>query len=72
VGDVITVTWTLTAYSDPASFSSIDIAPDLLSLTGPLPTDLFIDVNASVPEPGTPLLIASGLIAIWWYRRRAA
>jgi hypothetical protein len=73
VGDVITVAWTLTAYSDPASFDSIDVSQDLLNLTGPLPTDLFMSVNASTaPEPGTPLLIASGLVAIWLYRRRAA
>ena len=70
LGDIITVTWTLTAYSDPASFDSIDVSQDLLNLTGPLPADLFMDVNASTPEPGTPLLIASGLVAIWLYRRR--
>ncbi len=72
VGDVITVLWTLTAFSDPASIDSIDFSQDLLNLAGPLPTDLFMDVNASTaPEPATPLLIASGLVAIWLYRRRS-
>lgn len=70
VGDVITVSWTLTAYSDPASFDSIDVSQDLLNLTGPLPTDLFMDVNASTPEPGSSLMIGIGLVAIWYYQRR--
>jgi hypothetical protein len=72
VGDVLTVTWTLTAYADPAHFDSFDpsLDTDLLNLTGPLPTDLFIGTNASnAPEPGVALLMGSGLVAIWLYRR---
>lgn len=73
VGDIVTVSWTLSAYSDPASFSSIDIAQDLLNLTGPLPADAFLAVDSTTtPEPGTPILIASGLLGIWLYRRRVA
>jgi hypothetical protein len=67
VGDVITVSWVITGYSDPANFNVIDLSPDLLSLTGPLPSDLFI--NTSTPEPATPLLIGCGLAAIWLCRR---
>jgi hypothetical protein len=73
VGDVISVEWTLTAYSDPASFDSIDptLQTDLLNLTGPLPGDAFIGVNDTsvTPEPGMPLLMGGGLVAIWLYRR---
>ncbi len=71
VGDIITVLWTLTVYSDPASIDTIDLSQDLLNLTGPLPTDLFV-ASTTVPEPGTPLLIGSGLAAAWLYRRRRA
>jgi hypothetical protein len=73
VGDIISVAWTLTAYSDPASIDSFDptLSLDLLNLTGPLATDSFMAVNGTVvaPEPGMPLLIGSGLVAIWLYRR---
>jgi hypothetical protein len=69
VGDVITVAWTITGYSDPANFDVLDIAPDLLNLTGPLPTDVFV-ATGDVPEPGMWLLVGSGLIAIWLYRRQ--
>jgi hypothetical protein len=70
VGDVITVSWTLTAFADPASFDSIDITQDLLNLTGPLPTDLFMQISSATPEPGTPLLIGSGVVGLWLCRRR--
>ena len=71
MGDTISVSWALTAYADPASIDSIDPTPDLLNLTGPLPDDSFISVNATslIPEPGLPLLLASGLVGIWLYRR---
>jgi len=73
VGDTISVAWTLTAYSDPASFDSIDptLQTDLLNLTGPLPSLDFAAVNGTVvtPEPGLPLLLGSGLVGIWLYRR---
>jgi len=72
VGDIITVEWTLTAFADPASFDSINISQDLLNLTGPLPTDLFTQVSSATPEPGTPLLIGSGVVGLWLYRRRRA
>ncbi len=68
IGDVITATWTMTAYADPANFNVFDISPDLLGLTGPLPTLTFVDVAA--PEPGALVLLASGLLALWAYRRR--
>lgn len=73
VGDIISVAWTLTAYSDPASIDSIDPTLDLLNLTGPLPDDIFMAANAATvaPEPGMALLIGSGLAAIWLYRRQS-
>jgi hypothetical protein len=53
VGDTISVAWTLTAYSDPASFDSINVTQDLLNLAGPLPTDVFVTANGTAtPEPG--------------------
>jgi hypothetical protein len=57
VGDVLSVSYAITGYADPASFSSFDPtdSTDLLSLTGPLPTDSFI--SGSVPEPGALLLV---------------
>jgi hypothetical protein len=70
VGDVITVAWTLTAYSDPASLDTIDVTQDLLNLTGPLPTDAFMNVSGSAPEPGTLLLMGSGLVGAWVFSRR--
>jgi iron complex transport system permease protein len=47
-------------------------ASDLLNLTGSLPGLAFTDVsgtNVVSPEPGMPLLMASGLAAVWFYRR---
>jgi hypothetical protein len=76
VGDVISVEWTMTVFSDPASFDSIDatLQTDLLNLTGPLPALAVTDVsgaNVATPEPGMPVLMASGLAAIWLYRRES-
>jgi hypothetical protein len=67
IGDVITATWTLTTYADPASIDVIDLTPDLLNLSGPLPALTFVD--AATPEPGVTVLTLLGLIAIWLYRR---
>jgi hypothetical protein len=77
VGDIISVKWTMTVYADPASIDSIDALSqaDLLNLTGPLPGLAFADVSgtyvSATPEPGTPLSIISGLVAIWLYRRKS-
>jgi hypothetical protein len=67
IGDMITATWTLTAYTDPASIDIIDFTPDLLNLTGPLPSLTLVD--AATPEPGVMVLTLIGLITICLYRR---
>ena len=65
VGDVITVTATLTAYADPASFSTFDLSlqPDLLNLTGPLAATDFVG-TASVPEPASIVLCGLGVLGV--------
>lgn len=67
-GDLLTVSATLTAYSDPASFDTIDLTPDLLSLTGPLPSFSFVSTEV-VPEPATVLLVCGALAALGLFRR---
>jgi hypothetical protein len=71
VGDVISVSAALTAYSDPASFGSILPGNDLLNLTGPLPgLSLVTSDSAPAPEPGTWILLGMALPAILLMRRR--
>lgn len=70
VGDAISVESTVTAYSDPASFSSFfptDL--DLLGLTGPLPGLDLVGTTAT-PEPSTFGLLACGVIVLAGLRKR--
>jgi hypothetical protein len=63
VGDVISVQATVTAYSDPSSFSSFFLpGNDLLNLTGPLSAIDLVGTTTAAPEPSTFGLL-SGAIA---------
>jgi hypothetical protein len=73
VGDILSVSTALTAYSDPASFDSIfpETEPDLLNLTGPLAEISLADTpTAATPEPSTVLLLAGALMALPGFRKR--
>jgi hypothetical protein len=73
VGDILSVSAALTAYSDPASFSSFDPAfdLDLLSLTGPLPENALVGTaDTATPEAGTSILLGLGLSATLLIGRR--
>ncbi len=61
VGDVISVSATVTAYSDPASIDVFFPDIDLLDLTGPL-ASLDLVSTAPLPEPSTFALFAGGLL----------
>jgi hypothetical protein len=65
-GDVITVKATITAYADPASFDTFDVAPlDLLALTGPLPDVSFVTPDSQpLPEPGALLLLSGAALLL--------
>lgn len=72
VGDILSISATLTAYSDPASFDSISpfSESDLLSLTGPLAGLQFADTpTLATPEPATWMLLGLGLTASFLIRR---
>ena len=70
VGDSISVDATLTAYSDPASFSSFfPTDADLLGLTGPLP-GLDLVATTATPEPSTFGLLACGAFVLAGVRKR--
>jgi hypothetical protein len=67
VGDILSVSTALTAYTDPASFDAIspDLELDLLNLTGPLPGIEFGDTpTETTPEPSTILLMAGCFMAL--------
>ncbi len=66
IGDVLSVSTALTAYSDPASFDAIspDLEFDLLDLTGPLPGIELGDTPTVTPEPSTVLLMAGCFMAL--------
>lgn len=67
VGDILSISAALTAYSDPASIESILPDVDLLNLTGPLAEINLADTTplaASTPEPSTTLLMAGALVAL--------
>jgi hypothetical protein len=79
VGDIFSVSASLTAFSDPASFSSIspDFELDLLNLTGPLPgiqlaATPTTSSTSATPEPGTWLLLGLGVTAMLRARRAKA
>ncbi len=70
VGDAISVQATLTAYSDPASFSSFFATDnDLPSLTGPPPGLVLVATTATL-EPSTFGLLACGAIVLAGVRKR--
>ncbi len=71
VGDVVSVLVTLTAYSDPASFSSIfPLDLDLLNLTGPLPDLALTGTQAATPEPATLGVLAAAALGLCGLRKR--
>jgi hypothetical protein len=69
VGDILSVSYSLTGYSDPASFHTFDpdLSLDLLNLTGPLPTISLIS-TPSVPEPASIGLVAFGVLSVVGFR----
>jgi hypothetical protein len=76
VGDRITTTSLLTAYADPASFSSFDPtnSTDLLALTGPLPTISFVGTTTT-PEPASLIMLGVGALcvlgcSVWQWRKQ--
>jgi hypothetical protein len=66
IGDILSVSTSLTAYSDPANFDSLSPLTelDLLNLTGPLAGIELADTPSSTttPEPSTGLLLAAGFL----------
>ena len=65
VGDILSISTALTAYSDPASIDSILPDVDLLNLTGPLAEINLADTTPlgnSAPEPSTIVLMAGALV----------
>jgi hypothetical protein len=65
VGDILSVSTSLTAYSDPANFDSLlpQTELDMLNLTGPLAGIELADTPSSTtPEPSTGLLLAAGFL----------
>ncbi len=71
VGDLLTVTYTLTGFADPAMFNTFDPtnSTDLLALTGPLPDNLLIG-TAAVPEPASLSLLAVGVLGVLGHSAR--
>jgi hypothetical protein len=67
-GDIFTVESTLTIYADPAHFDIFDAQFDteLINATG---TSLPGYSTASVPEPGTFVILGAGLIGLVAVRR---
>jgi hypothetical protein len=67
VGDILSVSYALTAYTDPASIEMFDPTfgnDDLLNLTGPLPTDVTFVSSAAVPEPSSIVMMALGVLSV--------
>ena len=65
VGDILSVSYAVTGFADPASFSTFDPTNsiDLLSLTGPLPTDALVG-SVPTPEPCSLCLGVLGVICL--------
>jgi hypothetical protein len=67
VGDILSISYALTGYADPASFDTFDpsLSFDLLSLTGPLPDSLLVDTpGATTPEPASIVMISVGILSV--------
>jgi hypothetical protein len=66
VGDILSVSYALTAYTDPASFDTFDpsFSTDLLDLTGPLPGISLVSTPSAVPEPVSIGLMAVGVLSV--------
>jgi hypothetical protein len=71
VNDVLSVTYTLTGFADPASFNTFDPtnSGDLLALTGPLPINSVIDTFAT-PEPASLSMLVVGVLGVLGYSAR--
>jgi PEP-CTERM motif len=69
VGDVISLSYALTAFADPANFSSFDPTNslDLLNLTGPLASNDLIATPAFVPEPASIGMLVLGIVSAIGY-----
>ena len=66
VGDILSVSYALTAYTDPASIDTFDpsFSTDLLDLTGPLPGISLVSTPSAVPEPVSIGLMAVGVLSV--------
>jgi hypothetical protein len=60
----------LTAYTDPASFSTFDpsLSTDLLNLTGPLSDISLVSTPSVVPEPVSIVLMGFGVLSVVGFR----
>src|SRR5262249_14244749 len=65
LGDVVSGSYGLPGYAHPAPFDRFDpiTAPDLLALTGPLPSDTLVG-SAAVPEPASIVMMSLGLVSV--------
>jgi hypothetical protein len=75
VGDILSISYAVTGFADPASFDTFDPLdnPDLLNLTGPLPDQTLVGTPfAAVPEPGTVALMLVPVVGVaaYFVRRR--
>jgi hypothetical protein len=69
VGDILSVSFGLTAYADPANFHTFDpsFSDDLLNLTGPLPGISLVSTptpSSPAPEPASIGLMVLGVLSV--------
>jgi len=70
VGDILSISYCLTAYADPANLDTFDpgLSLDLLNLTGPLPDISLVSTPGAVPEPASIGMMAVALLSLVGFR----